>query len=275
MTTYHFLKVICVLFCVSFHPSTSISIRNNIIITASIILLCSMPRSHDFVLKDYKDSWNSGPPWSQCKYCDHDVPSDANTMNHDEQPDLNSLRSMPNPDSLSPQASEFYPSAYQHQNSSGSHRLYRSLPSRRYRGPIFARPPIRLTSYRGSPPFRSTTHHFAPANITEPTIFAPDFISNPITSYLDNDGRDSQTGAIFQAWYSLPRKRGAKQKGRIQDIYHQAEQVYTPSQDINSQVPQHVWQFQPNSPGTSVLRATSTEFVSRTQRNIQPMDQIL
>lgn len=259
----------------AFHSCTSTNDNNIIIITVAVILLCSMSISHKFVLKNYKDSWNDGPPWSECKYCIQDELSDESLKHYDRQSDLNGLPSVQNTDLLSPWAPEFHPSVFERYNRFGDHRLFRSLPSRRHRGYSTPRRRIRLSSYREALPWRSTNHHCTPTRVTDSSNFTLDFRSDPKGRYQDSEGLDHHLQDCFQVWNSLPTKSPTKQKRSQESVYHEIEHQYASNQDTNSQAQQPICQSQLSSPGASVLRATSTEFVSQLQQTTQPSNSVL
>lgn len=226
-----------------------------------------MSRSHRFVIENYKDSWDDGPPWPVCKYCDPYKQSDASIASRPKQSDLSGTPSLQSPDLLSPEALEFYPRAYQPSNNPSGHRLYRSLPSRRHQGTFApSRPPIQPSSYYGVRPFRSTTHGFTPTGMPEPKNFHPDFRHASMTGY---DGSGSPGGQIrANLWHTLPTKSRTRQTN-IQDIYYPASLVDTLNRDTTSRSLHRAFEQQMISAGTPVPRATGNEIISHNQQNVQ------
>ena len=225
---------------------------SNIIVTGPAVLLCSMSTSHRFSLKNYKDSWNSGPPWAECALCHQDVPSDGSLACNDKQSDLNELPSplAQDPELLSPQAPEFHPTSYyQPYSHFGRDRLYRPLPSRRNRGQLATRRPTRLASYRGVRPGHSTTHYFTAAEATDATNLFPTSGVNQQAGYQGAGSLNHQLGGDFQVWNSAPRQSRAHQQ-RIQgDSDQEPDRSALLHQDIGIQPLPSVPQPQLNLPG--------------------------
>jgi hypothetical protein len=271
MTTYHSQKVLYFLpsfFSLPKHQrSASLLGLEARLSLLYFILLWSMSRSHKFVIENYKDSWNDGPPWPVCTYCDPYIQSDASIASRLKQTDLTGTPFFQSPDLLSPEALEFYPGAYQPSNNPSGHRLYRSLPSRRHQGPFApSHPPIQPSSYYGVRPFRSTTHCFTPTGMPEPTNFHPDFRHASMTGY---DGSGSPGGQIrANLWHTLPTKSRTRQTN-IQDIYYPANLLDTLNPDTDSQSLNRASEHQLSFLGSSIPRAAGTEFISHSQQNVQ------
>ena len=254
MTTYLFLKVICLHF-LSLNSRISIS-NSSIIIISPTVLLCSMSTSHEFTLKNYKDSWNNGPPWPECALCHRDVLSDASLARDNRQSDMNNLSSpfSQDPEMLSPQATEFHPTAYyQPYNNFGRGRLYMSLPSRRRRGQHVLRRPIcrRLGN--------SAIHSYAAAEAT----------------CMTNFGVNQQAGyrGVSQVWNSVPIQSQALQPWIPRHSYWGTERSTLLHQDTTQPL-LPIPQPQLSLPGASVW-STRTGFVSQGQEHCQPTDPTL
>lgn len=271
MTTYHSLKVFYIFpssFLLFKHQISALLLgEEQYCLYCPVIFLWSMSRSHEFVLENYKNSWNDGPPWPVCKYCDSYNQCDGSAAPRLKQSDLIGSPSLQRPDLLSPEALEFYPRAYQSSNSSSGQRLYRSLPSRRYQGPFAPSRPIQHPCYRGARPFRSTTHCFIPAGIFEPKIFDPGFRHAPITGYDSNRIPEGRIKANL--WHTLPTK-GRMRQAKTQDIYQYTALVDTVKRDKITRSLNSAYECQLSFPGTSIMRAKGNEFVSQNWRIVQP-----
>ena len=238
-----------------------------------------MSTSHEFTLMNYKDSWNSGPPWPECAFCRRDEPSDASLARNNRQTDINNLSSplSRDPEVLSPQAPEFHPTAYyQPYNNIGRDRLYSSLPSRRRRGQRAPRRPIRLVSYHNDRSSHSATHYFAAgAEVTGSTNFFPTFGVNQQVGSRGTNRLYHQSGRNFQVWNSVPIQSQAPQQWTPGHSYRGTERsaLLPPGTTIHPPLPTS--QPELSLTGASVLQSTGTEFVSQGQEHRQPADPTL
>ena len=256
-------------FCLHFlslHSCISIS-NSSIIIISHTVLLCSMSTSHEFTLKNYKDSWNPGPPWPECALCHRDVPSDASLARDNRQSDMNDLSSplSQDPEMLSPQATEFYPTAYyQPYNNFGRGRPYMSLPSRRRRRPI------RRASYHRGRLGNAATHYYAAAEATGTTNFGV----NQQAGYRGVGSLDHLLGGNFQVWNSVPIQSQALQPWIPGHSYRGTERSTLLHQDTTQPL-LPIPPPQLSLPGASVLWSNQTGFVSQGQEHRQPADPTL
>jgi hypothetical protein len=197
----------------------------NIIVITPVILLCSMSLSHQFVTKDYKDSWNDGPPWPECNLCHQDGPSDANLVKSDKQAGPLGRTLVQNPEFLSPRAPVFHPSGHQSYHF-GGHRPYRSLPSRRGRGHILAQFPTSLAPHhRACPALGLPTAHYPALNgVKNAANFIRAHRSNPRPRYLDFQDQGRRRASCIQMWNSLSAKDQAKLKQTSEDIHRTTEE---------------------------------------------------
>jgi hypothetical protein len=184
-----------------------------------------MPLSHQFVTKDFKDSWNDGPPWPECKLCHEDGPSDANLIGSDKQADPQGHLLVQNPELLSPRAPVFHPSGHQSHHF-GGHRPYRSLPSRRGRGHILARFPTGLAPHHNAfpAPGLPTAHYPVPTGVRDAANFIRAHGSNPRPRYQDLQGQSRRRASCIQMWNSLSAKGQAKLKQTSEDIHRNTEE---------------------------------------------------
>jgi hypothetical protein len=234
-----------------------------------------MSEPHNFTIKNYKDSWNCGPPWPECTECSPDARREGCLTYDEKQPTLNEhpLPCAQDPELLSPQAPEFHPAAYYQMYSPfDRNRRYRSLPSRRYRGHLTPRPPIRVASYRGTRGDRINSQYFAPAEAVATTGFFPSLGTNIEAGYNGTEYMGHRLGENYRAWNVVPAQSRAPQSQIQENSYRETVRSNLTEHDIDIQSHGPVPQSQLSLPGESGLRATSTEFVSQGQLPIQPMD---
>lgn len=225
--------------------------------------------THRYVLNNYKDSWNDGPPWPECKHCR--IPHDTNPPTLDVQAEASDVLFRQSTDPLSPVASEFYPSAYQSDHHITGHRLFNSLPirhrkQRKQRRQLSSgsKHHAPLASQLGWwPNFHSATQHTITDQITEHGFINVDFIPGQIPTYPYFGSLQDLSRASLSS--SPPRiERGRKMKRS--STYHDTERKHTSYQDRKQQTLRIPSLSQPLSPGVPMLRATSAGFVSLNQQ---------
>jgi hypothetical protein len=223
-----------------------------------------MSISHQFVLKDYKDSWNSGPPWAKCHHCDQeDRLDDVTTIFLSKRHDSKAFSSVQNTDLLSPRAAVFHPSGHLPHNDSRGHRPFRSLPSRYRGGNIAGRDLTRFTPHRGALHRRPTAYYPFPIGVAEPANSTPAFRFNPEAQYQDCRAQDSRLKGSNQIWGSMPIKSPVGRMRIPEKNAHHNKIIDTSHQDMNIDNQQPLGELRLH--GVSTLSAATTEFISRNQ----------
>lgn len=222
---------------------------------------------HQFVLKDYKDSWSSGPPWAKCLYCDkEDGLEDATTILLSKRHGSKGLTSIQNTDLLSPRAAVFHSSGYFPHIDSRGHRPFRSLPSRYRGGYISGQDLTHFAPHRGALHRRPTAYYPFPTGFAEPANPIPPFQFNPRAQYQDFRVENSRLNGSNQIWGPIPIQSPAVRTPILEGTLYRIMNTSHQAMNIDNRQPSRQLRLR----GVTTPSSTASGFTSRIQPRTRP-----